>query len=40
MPYFIASALMLTGAMLAVRSFRKEKQTTDNSSYNSGANNR
>ncbi|MDB5127519.1 TCR/Tet family MFS transporter [Mucilaginibacter sp.] len=34
-PYFIASALMLIAALLAVRSFKKEKQSIDKTSYNS-----
>jgi DHA1 family tetracycline resistance protein-like MFS transporter len=34
-PYFIASALMLIAALLAVRSFKKEKQSVDKTSYNS-----
>ncbi|MFD0793991.1 TCR/Tet family MFS transporter [Mucilaginibacter litoreus] len=34
-PYYIAAALMLIGAILAVRSFRKEKQSGDNVYYNS-----
>jgi DHA1 family tetracycline resistance protein-like MFS transporter len=36
-PYFVASALMLIGAILAVRSFKKEKQSVDKISYNSGS---
>ena len=35
-PYFVASILMLTAAMLAVRSFKKEKQSADKMYYNSG----
>ncbi|MEB0250065.1 tetracycline resistance MFS efflux pump, partial [Mucilaginibacter sp. 5B2] len=36
-PYFIASVLMLIGAVLAVRSFRKEKQSAETSAYNTGS---
>ncbi|GGH07422.1 TCR/Tet family MFS transporter [Mucilaginibacter phyllosphaerae] len=35
-PYYVAAVLMLIGAVLAVRSFKKEKQTDMNTSYNSG----
>jgi DHA1 family tetracycline resistance protein-like MFS transporter len=35
-PYFIASALMLVGALLAIRSFKREKQSVNNTSYKSG----
>ncbi|RYU92481.1 MFS transporter [Mucilaginibacter terrigena] len=34
-PYFIASALMLIAALLAVRSFKKEKQSEAKTAYNS-----
>jgi DHA1 family tetracycline resistance protein-like MFS transporter len=36
-PYYIAAVLMFTGAVLAIRSFKKEKQSVVNLPFNSGA---